>query len=465
MRTIKRWTAALLAVLLCLTLAGGAMAESPAKTLLRGARRLFFETDHVTVTGEAVFSLNGEVFKTLRLNYIQEDYRSYYGLQLLTPRGGEERETGWIIIADGPDICVMEAYYPGLYRLGTTEQQNTLVRRTARIEALMSMAEALFAEVASDLPEGAVTVTPGEAGTETAIRLGIGDVPQVANSALTLAALYAGQRFFGIDEDYPADRSAARYGTVTRRILWTACAYALTGADVTATADAEERLTGLRGSADVDAVDGEGAVSHIHVAFDFSAAYGEGHVEPFNPANWGVVSAQDWVSSREGGEAVAPMPDRGTVTALYAVAREAAASQGCPTEEDRYEAEQFTGGTLRIALFEGGGAESCVCCFNAQGTLVTLSDTLTDWLSGEIEPLSGVEAETVDAACEYARAFLAEYDPAIADGIRRFGVQGMHRTEDGLFLEIADPEEWNVLFVVQVEPEMRIVYYSSESNG
>ena len=129
------------ALVLCVILAvSAALAESTLNGLWKSGCDLLFHTHNVTVKGEASFFLDGEKFKTMRLDYVQDGYRSYYGLKLLTPRAdGTQRETGWTIIADQEDITVMEAFYPGTYRTATDDAQNTLLRRTVQLDALTEL--------------------------------------------------------------------------------------------------------------------------------------------------------------------------------------------------------------------------------------------------------------------------------------------------------------------------------------
>ena len=290
-RFICGLTALLLLVLpvLCASAEG-----SPLGDVFAAARTLCFDTHNAIVSGTAEFSCNGRVFKTLQLQYVQDDSRSYYELKLFTPyAGGNVRETGWIIIAEPEDeqIYVMETFYPGMYKTATDDPQNTLLRRTVELDDLMDLAAGLVATIESDLPEGAVTTAAAEnGGTATRVVLSGDGVTELINSVVNLAGHYAGQRFFNVKHDrYVENTWIDGKNTVTRTLLNTTARYALTGADVTFGTDAEHRLTGLNGSLSLSATDFEGATAGVSATFSFTASYGGAGVKRFDPDAYGVV--------------------------------------------------------------------------------------------------------------------------------------------------------------------------------
>ena len=60
------------ALLIMLELTGVALAENTIDSLWKSGNAFLFHTDNVTVNGDAVFSLDGKLFKTARLDYIQD---------------------------------------------------------------------------------------------------------------------------------------------------------------------------------------------------------------------------------------------------------------------------------------------------------------------------------------------------------------------------------------------------------
>ena len=303
------------ALCLCVALTALALTEGTLKTLWNSGCDFLFHTDNVTVTGQATFSLDGQRFKTAELNYVQDGYKSYYGLKLLTPwSDGTEHETGWTIIAaeDGT-ITVMEAFKPGVYNWATGTPQNTLLRRTVRLDALTEVGGFLAGSVESLLPEGAVTVTEAE-GTKTVhFDLREDQIPDAAVSALNLAAGYLADRWFCYGYDRSVIENEAftfnQYVTVTQALTGGTVRWALKNADVDFVLDAQGRLSGVRGAVKVASEYWDGTVREVEVKFDFAATdYGESHVKPFDPADYGVVSGA-LLPVEEEGQAVEPAAD------------------------------------------------------------------------------------------------------------------------------------------------------------
>ena len=117
---MKKIVAVLLSIIMVLILTMTALADNELRIFYDSVTNLLFETNNVTLTGHAEFSLDGKRFKTADLNYIQDYTNSYYQLKLLTPRrdGSHEpdRESGYTIIANGENVYVMEVIYPGVYK-------------------------------------------------------------------------------------------------------------------------------------------------------------------------------------------------------------------------------------------------------------------------------------------------------------------------------------------------------------
>ena len=137
---MKKWFAAILALILTLTLSCSALAEEVIAPLIDSARILLFDTENVTLSGHADFYLDGERFKTADILYRQAAENSHWQLYLKTPRKyRKDQETGFTIIANGEKIYVMEKYLPGTYSTGSDSPNNTLVRQTTHADLLFSM--------------------------------------------------------------------------------------------------------------------------------------------------------------------------------------------------------------------------------------------------------------------------------------------------------------------------------------
>ncbi|MBR0228801.1 MAG: hypothetical protein IJQ62_10670 [Clostridia bacterium] len=284
------------ALCLCAVLTAAALTDGTLKTLWNSGCDFLFHTDNVTVTGQATFSLDGKRFKTAELNYVQDGYKSYYGLKLLTPwSDGTEHETGWTIIAaaDGT-ITVMEAFKPGVYNWATGTPQNTLLRRTVRLDALTDLGGLMAASVDALLPEGAVTVTEAD-GTKTVhIALTEGQIPDQAVSVLNLAADYLAARWFnGYDRSITEQEALVfdQYVTVTEALTGGTVRWVLKNVDVDFALDAQGRLSAARGAVKVASEYWDGTVREVEAQFEFAATdYGTSTVKPFDPADYGVVS-------------------------------------------------------------------------------------------------------------------------------------------------------------------------------
>lgn len=305
MRTSK-WFLILTAVMLCLSFSS-ALAESPLTDVWDSGAALLFGTDNVTLDGEAMFDLGGEWFKTANLHYVQAGYDSYYELKLISPKkDGSTREGGWIIVGnekpeyESTQVYLIEAFTPGEYRMGLDGLNDTVLRRSVELDALMSLGRSMAAYLEPTLPEGAVTVEEEDGGVKAVRVILSGDqIPDMAQNALNLAAGFLADRWFlseydrsytyigGPFEDYIAPASALAYGTLT----WT-----LKSVDVTFSLDAEGRLTAVNGSASVESTFWDKSVRTVDMRFSLTATdFGASEVAPFSPDDYGVsLPEYDW---------------------------------------------------------------------------------------------------------------------------------------------------------------------------
>lgn len=295
-----RLIAALAALIFCVSTAAAGLADGELTGLLDGLKALAFETHNVTIEGEAAFTRDGVRFKTAQIQYIQDGDNSSYQLRLFTPLDpvstDADVETGWLIIANDEHIYVMEAYYPGTYREGTDGSQNTLLRRTAKTDAMFSLAESLLGILETTLPDGAVTVEQSAEGTATQILLTKNDAPAILNSGLTLAAQYFASRYFSVEEDRELiDMLYEDYTTTTELVLNTALSYQLYSLLLTVTTDSDGQITGCIGNAEVAATLYRGEVMNIGVQFSFTVSgRGESHVDTFDADALEVIPFTEW---------------------------------------------------------------------------------------------------------------------------------------------------------------------------
>ncbi len=289
-------------LLLCAVLTTAALAEGAWLTLWNSGCDLLFRTENVTVDGEAFFSLDGEHFKTARLHYVQDGYSSFYGWTLFTPRAdGSERETGWTVIADEEGrYRVMEAYYPGTYRIGSDNRQNTLLRRSVQLDALTDLAGLILAQLDPVLPADMIAVSEKDGEQNIHIALDAGQMPDLAAGVLNLGAGYLMDRWFGVGHDrtFAPDEGLdfESYVTVTQALTYGTVRWNLRNADVDFTLDDQGRLTAARGGICMESTFWDGSVRQIDVQFNAAMTdWGVSQVKPFDPDDYGVTLQREYL--------------------------------------------------------------------------------------------------------------------------------------------------------------------------
>ncbi|MBR5109663.1 MAG: hypothetical protein IK099_05665 [Clostridia bacterium] len=299
MHCVKKFCIFVLAVFLCCA-AAFAETQSPAADLWNSGCDLLFHTSNVTVSGEASFSLEGKLFKTAKLHYIQDGFRSFYDLTLLTPRiNGDIQETGWTIIADEEGYrYIMEAYTPGVYHIGTGRNNDALLRRTVRLDALTDLGGLLVAQADTFLPDEAVTVAEENGLRTVHLAVKADQLPDIALSALNLAAGYLSDRWFsfGYDRTRQEGDSPAfdNYVTVTEALTDGTVCWTLRDADVVFTLDSQNRLTSAKGTVRADSVFWDQSVRQVEMHFELAMSdYGASQVKTFDPADYNVVLADE----------------------------------------------------------------------------------------------------------------------------------------------------------------------------
>ena len=284
----------LTACLLCVALTAAALTETPLKALWDSGCTLLFYTNNVTVDGEATFYLGDERFKTAKLHYVQDDCKSFYDLQLLTPRvEGHDKVTGWTIIADEHgDYAVMEAYTPGIYRMGVDAPQDTLLRRSVQLDALVDLGSLVAGQVV--LPEGTLTVQEENGVRKTHLDIHDDQLPDLAVSALNLAANFLADRWFnsGYERSFPEEDGIAfeNFVTVTQALTYGTARWVLTGLEMDCETDDQDRLTSVRGKLLAVSEFWNGPLRDVTVEFSLNMKdYGTSQVKPFVPGDYSVV--------------------------------------------------------------------------------------------------------------------------------------------------------------------------------
>jgi hypothetical protein len=282
-------------LVLCVSLITSALAETALSRLWDSGCAFLFETDNVTVTGELSFTMDGELFKTAKLNYIQDGFRSYYDLTLLTPReDGIQRESGWIIIADDMgNYAWVEKIMP-VYHEGTDAPCNSLLRRSIELDALVELGSILTKQLEPLLPEGVITSSEKDGLNTVHLSVSENQLPDSILSALNLAAIFLSDRWFGYSSDrtYAIDGRAffENYVTVTEALADGTVRWTLRNADADFSMDAQNRLQAAQGKVTAASTFWDGEVREIEMSFDLSVTdYGHSKVAPFDPEDYGVM--------------------------------------------------------------------------------------------------------------------------------------------------------------------------------
>lgn len=276
-----------------------ATAEDTLMLFYDAAAELMFETSNVTLDGHAVFSLDGERFKTADLHYVQNYTNSLYKLDLQTPRRDgtkPDRESGYTIIANGEYVYVIEVIYPGVYKTGTTGAQSTILRKTVQMNLMTDMARMLAGQAEDLLGEKAVMIQPTrEEGKELTVVLSE-DVPELVNTALNLFYQFAAKRYFRTDYDQISEAHMTQmenYMTVTEGILWTTKSVSLKGANLLMRVNDQGQAEELKGDVSLLLYTGRDGERQMDVSFELKVSDRDSSfVGSFDPAEYGVEKAK-----------------------------------------------------------------------------------------------------------------------------------------------------------------------------
>lgn len=202
---------------------------SPVTRLFRSERDLLLSCGNVTMTGRAVFSLNGEVFKTADLTHIQDGTASVRDWRLLTPVPGTDgvRETGYTVVTDEEKIYAFESYEHRFmeYWVDASRQRAGILRHTGAGETLFGMADFIVEQCGSF--GQADSFTEADGSTTVTLDAGMEDVPPVLDTLLNGVLQFGLNRYTGWYSAYDYASFEAQnaghytdYGTVSRGLLY-----------------------------------------------------------------------------------------------------------------------------------------------------------------------------------------------------------------------------------------------------
>lgn len=303
---MKKILSILLALALLLLSAASALAENqgtPAEAVVDAAVNLLTKTENVTLTGEATFSLDGVEFKSAKAKVVRDMVDSLWDLKLHTPSRGlpdndEPIDSGYTIIGNDEKVFVVEVRYPGVYKMGYIFPRTTILRQSAKLDLMAAFARNLALQADTLLGEGAVTVSEGDQGAKEIKIVLDENVPDLVNTALTMAFEYVAERYFLINYDTMNRDYMGRvsdYYTITRGIIYTTEYLTLKSADVTVALDEAGELKGVSGTVSVNLLSPVDNSHQMDVAFSMDVSNrGTSIVETFDPAKENLVPANNY---------------------------------------------------------------------------------------------------------------------------------------------------------------------------
>ena len=433
-----------------------ASAEGLVRPVIESVQALLFNTDNVTIRGQAVFSLDGERFKTADILYMQDGYQSHWQLDLKTPRPYRtDQETGFTIIANGEKIVVMERYHPGTYSTGYDLPNNTVIRRSVQSERLVTLALESSDYLESLLGDSLALESDSAEGKTLRLVLSEESAPELLNTSLNLAVGFALHRFMGVDDDSRSVIDGVRFEdapTITTGILDFTERFTVSNADIQLRLDSEGRPAAASGSASVLLSLYGGEEKRLDVTFDCAASdYGSTMVQVFNPDEFGVVP-------KNSANAAVPETDPALAEKMLPIVREGLAAAGYDPAGLPPASFSESDGFI-YATF--AGPDALTVTFNEEGCLLHLMDNSEKWFSS---PAKECASDTLqEKTREALSAFLQQAFPDLAARYTRFTPVMEYAGEDAAYLYItaSDPEneEENAVFVIREDPAVKIVCF------
>ena len=436
-------------------------AEEMIRPMVASVQSLLFSTENVTLSGRAVFSLGGERFKTAEILYKQDGADSHWQLDLQTPRPyRSDRATGFTVIANGEKIYVMERYYPGVYKSGSDQPNNTVLRRSLQADQLFSLALDLADSLESLLPADALKiVSDTPEGREFQLALSRETAPDLLNTSLNIAAGYVLRRFMNVDYDRenPQSRSHfADYPTETLSIIYATDSFVLGDTSVRVRLDADSRLSSVSGTVSaLLAVSGE-SEKQLQIDFELSVYdYGKTTVPPFDPDLFQVVPADSGMAARRDVD-----PD--LAARLHAAALEILkAANRDPGSLYYGHVEENDGFYYVFFINHQNEQETVVVTLNEDGKLLAFADGGEPYYYADARESSVLTL--TEEECRPLYSFLQQGFPEMAARCSHF-CPIMEYSYDGvdyLYVTAVDEggEDTDVVFILRMEPELKIAAY------
>ena len=301
-RTLLTLVAALIIALLSDSISAFALSDHPVWDVYNAGKGLLFEVHNVTVSGNAVFSLDGIKFKHVNAVYKQDNENSRWQYDLTSPREfglDEEYESGYSTIVNGSTLYLVDKHHPGTYRIiNAIEEQNTPVRRSFMMDQAINLTEIALKAAEPLLDQSTVKVAANDQnGTTLKICLKEADISMLGKAAFNSCVQMVIQRvlvatdFDTLPTTYEEYFSIFDFITPAEAIVRCTKRYDPQKIDVTVSLDGEDRLINIAGSMSVVLVLADGIPEAkdpnphvVDVAFDVIVSdYNTTSVPAFNP--------------------------------------------------------------------------------------------------------------------------------------------------------------------------------------
>ena len=208
MKKSHRVLLTVLAVGLVLAIAVSALAEGVLGTLYSAATRLLFNTENATLKAHADFRFNGEWFKTLDADYVQDGIDSLMDIKLKTPNEeGTILNSGFTVVAnDGLAYSIEPVSNPYVYEVSNHQTSAAILSTTVLRRAILNLGGAVVGAAEGALADKIAVAPQADGSTQYHIQLAEGDTPDLINTAGTLVAQMFAKRFFYVDYDLMEDQ-------------------------------------------------------------------------------------------------------------------------------------------------------------------------------------------------------------------------------------------------------------------
>ena len=274
-----------------------AYADQAAASVFDSVAALLTDTENVTLTGSATFSLDGDAFKYVETTYVQDGVNSKWVLNLSSPKAdGTLRENGFTVIANNRLKYGMEVFVPGFYTIAEDDPQTVILRPSAALTQLTSLGHSILEQLPT-LPDDIFSLS---GDNQLIIRMEEKDIPDSLSSLISLGIWLAVQRTMNIVDDsiaappYPEEAGTmSDFITPTQAIINSTEMYELTQLSIDAKMDEKGRIMEANGTARFilhTFLEGE---HELHISFAGKAMnYGTSTVAAFDPEEYGVEPAE-----------------------------------------------------------------------------------------------------------------------------------------------------------------------------